>query len=159
MTDKQINKFSDLTFTQILGYDLVATFNNNRKIKELQEQLKAKEQECERLKTKIINWLGREGIRETEKEFYEQQLDQLKADNKVLTEQLAIMKSQSALLPAIQFEKKCSRLEKAIEKIKELIQKEINDCEHCEDCASCEYNCCTQQILQICDEVNDEPNK
>jgi DNA repair exonuclease SbcCD ATPase subunit len=43
----------------------------------------------------------------------------------------------------------------ALEKIKELIQKEISDCEHCDDCASCEYNCCTKQILQICDEVND----
>lgn len=50
MTDKQINKFSDLTFAQFLGYDLVATFNNNRKIKDLQEQLKRKEQECNQLK-------------------------------------------------------------------------------------------------------------
>lgn len=52
MADKQINKFSDLTFTQLLGYELVATCNNTRKVKELQEQLKAKEQECERLKEK-----------------------------------------------------------------------------------------------------------
>jgi hypothetical protein len=45
------------------------------------------------------------------------------------------------------------QLKQAIEKIKELIQKEINDCEHCEDCASCEYNCCTKQILQKISEV------
>lgn len=50
MTDKQINKFSDLTFTQLFGYDLVATFNNNSKIKELQEQVKRKEQEYEELR-------------------------------------------------------------------------------------------------------------
>jgi hypothetical protein len=43
----------------------------------------------------------------------------------------------------------------ALEKVRDLIQKEINDCEHCDDCASCEYNCCTKQILQICDEVNE----
>ena len=54
MTDKQINKFSDITFTQLCGYDLVATFNNNNKIKELQEQLKAEEQECERLKEQLM---------------------------------------------------------------------------------------------------------
>ena len=39
MTDKQINKFSDLTFTKFLGYDLVATFNNNAEIRKLKQTL------------------------------------------------------------------------------------------------------------------------
>ena len=42
-----------------------------------------------------------------------------------------------------------------LEKVRELIKKEIADCEHCDDCASCEYNCCLKQALQICDEVNE----
>ena len=46
--------------------------------KELFEQLKRKEQECERLKEKLIKWLGKEGLRQLDKEFYEQQLDQFK---------------------------------------------------------------------------------
>ncbi len=45
---------------------------------------KRKEQECEELKEKLIKWLGKEGLRQSEKEFYEQQLDQLKADNEEL---------------------------------------------------------------------------
>ena len=44
------------------------------------KQLKRKEQECERLKGKLIKWLGKEGITQSEKEFYEEQLDQLKAN-------------------------------------------------------------------------------
>ena len=105
------------------------------------------EQECERLK-KIINEAKNSKldlksflVGESVQKEYEQQLDQLKAENSLRVTQLAT---------------KCSQLEKAIEKVRELIQNEINDCEHCDDCASCEYNCCTKQILQICDEVNDE---
>ncbi len=48
------------------------------------KQLLRKEQECEDLKEKLIKWLGKEGLRQSEKEFYEQQLDQLKAENKEL---------------------------------------------------------------------------
>ena len=77
MTDKQINKFSDLTFTQIFGYDLVATFNNNSKIKELQEQLNRKEQECEELKEKCKKY-GEINEQET-KDYAE-----LKAENEQL---------------------------------------------------------------------------
>jgi chromosome segregation ATPase len=53
-------------------------------IKRLEEELKAKEQECEELKEKLIKWLGKEGITQSEKEFYEEQLDQLKAENETL---------------------------------------------------------------------------
>ncbi len=53
-------------------------------IRELEQQLKAKEQECEGLKEKVIKWLGKEGLRQSEKEFYEQQLDQLKKQNDIM---------------------------------------------------------------------------
>jgi hypothetical protein len=43
-----------------------------------------KEQECEESKTKLLNLLGKEGLRQSEKEFYEEQLDQLKAENEEL---------------------------------------------------------------------------
>ena len=51
------------------------------------DQLKT---ENEELKTKLINWLGKEGLRQSEKEFYEQQLDQLKTDNRILKEKFKI---------------------------------------------------------------------
>ena len=92
--DKQINKFSDLTFTQFLGYDLVATFNNNNKIKELQEQLKHKEQECEELKDKLnccfcnpnveLNNIEKQRKCVEVTECFRRQLDQLKAENEIL---------------------------------------------------------------------------
>lgn len=51
---------------------------------------------------------------------------------------------------------KVIKLKQAIEKIKELIQKEIDDCEHRDDCTSCEYNCCIRQAMRICNEVTSE---
>lgn len=53
-------------------------------------------------------------------------------------------------------EKECDQLKQAVEKVRELIQKEINDCEHRDDCTSCEYNCCIRQAMQICNEVISE---
>lgn len=53
-------------------------------------------------------------------------------------------------------EQECDQLKQAIARVKELIQKEINDCEHRDDCTSCEYNCCIRQAMQICNEVTSE---
>lgn len=100
------------------------------------KQLKRKEQECDMWKNLTVD-NGAVALK------YQEQLDLLKAENKHLNDLL-----NQAL-------KELEQSREAIEKIKELIQKEINDCEHCDDCESCEYNCCTKQILQICDEVND----
>lgn len=44
------------------------------------KQLLRKEQECKELKTKLINWLGKVSLRQSEKEFCEQQLNQLKVE-------------------------------------------------------------------------------
>lgn len=96
---------------------------------------------------------------------YEEQLENLKLDNKhlngLLDQALKELEETRELndensLRVTQLATKCCQLQKALEKVKELIQKEIADCEHWGDCTSCEYNCCTRQILQICDEVNDE---
>jgi methionine synthase II (cobalamin-independent) len=102
--------------------------------KEINAELKA---ENEQLKNFHINLVG-------VKECEIRELAELKADNKHLNDLL-----NQAL-------KELEQSREAIEKIKELIQKEINDCEHCDDCASCEYNCCTKQILQIISEVENE---
>ena len=133
--------------------------------------LERKEQECDRLK-KIIDEAKNSKldlksflVGDAVQNEYEEQLDQLKLDNKHLNglldqalkelEEMRELNDENSLR-VTQLATKCSQLEKAIEKIKELIQNEINDCEHCDDCASCEYNCCLKQALQICDEVNDE---
>lgn len=52
------------------------------------KQFKRKEQECKQLKGKLIITLGKEGLRQSDKEFYEQQLDQLKEENRSLKKQL-----------------------------------------------------------------------
>ena len=100
------------------------------------KQLKRKEQECEELKNFHINLVG-------VKECEIKELAELKADNKHLNGLL-----NQAL-------KELEEHREAFEKVRELIQKEIADCEHCDDCTNCEYNCCTRQILQICDEVKE----
>lgn len=43
-----------------------------------EEQLYLKNKECKRLKGKLLVTLGKTGLKQSEKEFYEQQLDQLK---------------------------------------------------------------------------------
>lgn len=53
-------------------------------------------------------------------------------------------------------EQECDQLKQAIARVKELIQKEINDCFNCGDCISCGYNCCLRQAMQICNEVISE---
>ena len=49
-------------------------------IREQNEYIEAKEQECEESKTKLLNLLGKEGLRQSEKEFYEQQLEAYKME-------------------------------------------------------------------------------
>ena len=136
------------------------------------KQLKAKEQECEELKEARKNsrcaWKSIEGTFCSEAQ---EQLDQLKeqleaeknwhktADeiSKANSEYTAKLKADNKHLNGLldQALKELEEHREAFEKVRELIQKEIADCEHCDDCTNCEYNCCTRQILQICDEVKD----
>lgn len=94
-----------------------------KEIKQLNKQLKRKEQEYEELKSVRDSWISKCEQETKIKELYQDGLDQLK---------------------------------QSIARVKELIQKEINDCEHCDDCTSCGYNCCLRQAMQICDEVISE---
>jgi hypothetical protein len=116
MTDKQINKFPDLTFTQFFGYDLVATFNNNIKIKELQEQLKAKEQECEKLK--VENLSLKRGI-EIAKEADKSWISQLKAENDELKKKCNIY-----TCGICGNKEDCNKLYKTLTEIKEIASRE-----------------------------------
>lgn len=64
--------------------------NKDKRKKAIEKYLKLKEftnkefqelkAENEELKDKLLKWLGKEGLRQSEKEFYEEQLDQLKAE-------------------------------------------------------------------------------
>ena len=53
-------------------------------------------------------------------------------------------------------EQQLDQLKQSLRNIKELIQKEIDDCFNCDDCISCGYNCCLRQAMQICNEVISE---
>ena len=69
--------------------------------KKVLKQLKAKEQECERLNTKLLNLLGKEGLRQSEKEFYEGQLNQLKAENDKLKNTLNSVKNSLEIIKKV----------------------------------------------------------
>ena len=99
--------------------------------KKVLKQLKRKEQECEELKEKLIKWLGKEGLRQSEKEFYEQQLDQLK---QTLEEIREIAKKSCCL----QSTSVCE------------------DNKNCKECGRVGDDEAVQQILQKIDEVIDE---
>ena len=100
------------------------------------KQLQAKEQECERLKGKFIVTLGKTGLRQSDKEFYEQQLDQLKSDNKHLNglldqalkelEEMRELNDENSLR-VTQLATKCCQLEEDNEELKEIIQRHDND--------------------------------
>ncbi len=88
------------------------------------DQLKAKEQECERLKRDYFK--QNEWLQEQKKE-----LDQLKGENEELKKQLAELISQSALLPKFfglsaeeitQLTTKCSKLYQTLTEIKEIAE-------------------------------------
>ena len=106
--------------------------------KELEEQLKRKEQECERLKEE------NKEIRkyQYEQDFLQQQLDQLKSDNKHLNDLL-----NQAL-------KELEESREAIEKIKKICGIWIVNGLSEEQYLS-ELRDWQAQILQICDEVNE----
>ena len=112
MTDKQIKiTIDDLINGNLRDMEITAQFGVYRQaVKGLAEQLKAKKQECERLEN-IINEAKNSKldlksflVGEAVQNEYEQQLDQLKAENdkfkesqKLLEEQIAFNKSELEL--------------------------------------------------------------
>ena len=91
-------------------------------IRELEQKLKAKEQECEMLKEKLIKWLGKEGLRQSDKEFYEQQLDQFKAENdKLKVRNIKYMNGN------ISYQLKNSLYKQTLTEIKEIVSSTL-DC-------------------------------
>ena len=102
-------------------------------IRELEQQLKAKEQECEELK-KIINEAKNSKldlksflVGEAVQNEYEQQLDQLKAEN----EELKGIRDGN-FLHALEEQKRADKLSKTLTEIKEIA--EALDCKNPEKC-------------------------
>ena len=117
-----------------------------------ERELYRKEQECDLLKEQLEAY-------KMEAEEGKEINAELKAENEELKEarknsRCAWKSLEGTFCPEVQAQ--LDQLKQAIARIKELIQKEINDCEHWDDCASCEYNCCIRQAMQICDEVISE---
>ena len=98
---------------------------HKKRINKYKQQLKAKEQECEELKDKLINLLGKEGLRQSEKEFYEQQLDQLKAENEELKRQHQGDKGLITATGKMNYEllQEYDKLKTALTEIKEIAKK------------------------------------
>ena len=129
--------------------------------KEMEEQLQAKEQECEELTSKCsqleeeikdwqkeverIQFIGSYGILDEVKKNneLEEQFDQLKSENKHLNDLL-----NQAL-------KDCEKARETLTEIKELIQSD-----YCTEIGSCEFcaeigNCLNRKILQKISEVEE----
>lgn len=159
MTDKQIigGRGSAKSYTTL---NTIEVMLENEK---LEEALKVKEQECEELKTKLLNWLGKEGLRQSDKEFYEEQLDQLKAENEVLKQYKA---SKQASYESMQRQwneaiNKNRKLKQILTEIKEFAENFCSEsCPYKDD----EYDICVEDcfldeivnpILQKISEVED----
>lgn len=123
-----------------------------------------KEQECEELKEKLIKWLGKEGLRQSDKEFYEQQLDQFKAENdKLKVRNIKYMNGN------ISYQLKNSLYKQTLTEIKEIAEHCIKQdiCTICDNSEKCHiedeeiptYDVC-KLILQKISECdgNDETN-
>lgn len=137
-------------------------------IKELIASLKAKEQECERLKNELIDIKWKIESQDIELNDNIEQLDQLKKENKELKRKNA---NKRTSLKKTQFHisqlkadnkhlndllnqalKELEQSREAIEKIKEIAKKKVAYFPDGEIFARPEI----EQILQICDEVKDE---
>lgn len=129
------------------------------------KQLKRKEQECEEFrkandeKNELLAKLGCPTIATARRKVFclQKQLDQLKAENerlqKLIAQDQCFQNKSHKCVKSFYIDE---RYKQAIEKVKELIQKEIDDCFDCGDCISCGYNCCLRQAMQICNEVISE---
>ena len=135
MTDKQIIDLTEIDkkYKDKCSLIKAGKCKNVNIFIEQSRKLKVKEQECEELKEKVKKY-GEINEQET-KDYAE-----LKADNKHLNGLL-----NQAL-------KELEQSREAIEKIKEIAEKNLN----IHTCAfkGCGYDLITKQILQICDEVN-----
>lgn len=135
------------------------------------KKLKHKEQECERLKEEKSEILKRTGQVETLQGYTVEDIDQLKAENENLkhilqTEFITVRatgKEPVLLYKGYELDKLIN-YKQAIEKIKEIANRtcstvSVEVCDSYDSCADCgatsQYRKLTQ-ILQICDEVNDE---
>lgn len=178
MTDKQIIEYKHIKCTRddCCHYCGSVFCGYVDDIENLEKAYKAKEQECEELK-KIINEAKNSKldlksflVGEAVQNEYEEQLDQLKAENEKLKESCkntstslyAFMDNCSELHYKIRnlknkYKKEITKqaksilkLKQAIEKIKEIAQfaceKSVCDGNHCDYCSD-------GQIIAICDEV------
>ena len=128
---------------------------------ELEDKLTAKEQECERLKnertidlvkqldqlkaendelkTKLINWLGKEGLRQSEKEFYEQQLEAYKMEAEEGKEINAELKSDNKYLNDL-LNQALKDYEKAVQTLTEIKEiAEVCQCHNVDGCYECKH--------------------
>ena len=144
MTDKQNFEKNIYAPSKPHACDLCGAYDCNGDDCKLYQAYMCKEQECEELKSVRDSWISKCEQETKIKELYQDGLDPLKAQ--LLDQEAETLKGGGII----------HQLEKAIEKIKELIQKEIDDCFDCGDCESCGYNCCLRQAMQICNEVISE---
>lgn len=151
MTDKQIIYECNVKDCEQCSSDSVCCYCKNIACYELEKQLKAKEQECEELKSVRDSWISKCEQETKIKELYQDGLDRLKAEFEVeknwhkTADEISKANSEYT-----------RKLKQAIEKIKEIFKNSYcDDTENCKWCAN-EGNCINKQLLQICDEAINE---